>query len=655
MTTMDFFGHQERARRASKGLLVWFGLAVLGIVACVYLAAAATLQVVDRHGGGMWRGDVFLVVAGGTMALIFLASMFKVAQLRSGGKKVAELLGGRPIDLQTKDEKERMFRNIVEEMAIASGTPVPAIYVLDDERAINAFAAGWSPADAVIAVTRGSLEQLDRDELQGVVAHEFSHVFHGDMRLNIRIMGVLFGIVCIATVGRVIVRAVGRGGGGNKKGGAAGLVLFGLALLLIGGLGVLFARLIQAAVSRQREFLADASAVQYTRNPRGIGMALAKIGGLGSRLQSPQTESASHMLFADGLRHFLGNSMATHPPIEQRVERILPGFTRNLAGADSMLAAAAATPAPRVAGGAAALVAAAAPIGARVGHTLGGGRVSGRAVVESAGDVRPEQVDAARALLREIPLDLSAAARDPLRARALVLALLLPRDAAARREVLAQALADAPDLVHEATVAKDALTHCGRHLHLPLVSLAIATLRALRGPEIATLRQQARRLAMADGVLSPFEFALLRMLERHLRLPGELPLRPPGRPESLLQHGEAVAVLLSALARVGTNDEAGARAAFARGAAALGAGIPVQMSPRRSGAIAELDAAVTTLHRVSPLGKRNLLLACAEIAGADGNLDAEEADLLRALAELWDCPIPLVLGPDGQVLRTVTD
>lgn len=640
MTTMDFFGHQERARRASKWLLVWFALAVLSIVTCVYFAAAATLLALDRQGGGLWRADVFTAVAGGTLALIFLASTFKVTQLRSGGKKVAELLGGRPIDLQTKDEKERMFRNIVEEMAIASGTPVPAIYVLDDESTINAFAAGWSPTDAVVAVTRGCLQRLDRDELQGVVAHEFSHVFHGDMRLNIRIMGVLFGIVCIATIGRILVQVVGRGGGGNKKGGAAGLVLFGFALLVIGGLGVLFARLIQAAVSRQREFLADASAVQYTRNPRGIGMALAKIGGIGGKLKSPQAESASHMLFADGMRRFAGGALATHPPITTRVERILPGFTRNLKGKTEMTEAAAATPAPRVAG-AAGLVAMAAATGARV---------DARAVVNSTGDVRPEQVQAARELLRQIPLDLSAATHDPVRARAVVLALLLAGDAAERRQQLGELLSEDPELAHEATVAWDHLRHCGRHLRLPLLGLAIATLRTLPGPTLTSLRAQARRLAMADGRLSPFEFALLRALERHLQVGDELPQRG-ARSAPLLAHPGELSIVLSALARVGAPDEAAAQAAFARGRTALAEGIDIELLPPERSRIEDLDRAVTALRHLSPLGKRNLLFTCAEVAGSDGMLDADEADLLRALAELWDCPIPLVLGPDGQALR----
>ncbi|MFY9341503.1 MAG: M48 family metallopeptidase, partial [Planctomycetota bacterium] len=332
---MDFFGHQEQARSASKRLVFLFVLALAGIVTCVYVAAQLLLVATDNGRGGFFDPAVFAVVAIGTLAVVGIAMLFKTAQLKSGGGKVAELLGGRAIEPGTHDPKERMLRNLVEEMAIASGVPVPDVFVLDDEAGLNAFAAGWSSADAAVAVTRGCLETLDRDELQGVIAHEFSHVFHGDMRLNIRLMGVLFGIVCLATIGRILVRTLGRGGG-NKKGGAAAIAMFGLCLMLIGWIGVLFARLIQAAVSRQREFLADASAVQYTRNPRGIGMALAKIGGLSAQLQSPHTEEASHMLFADGVRRFIGGALATHPPLEQRIERVLPGFRRHLGKGQSL-------------------------------------------------------------------------------------------------------------------------------------------------------------------------------------------------------------------------------------------------------------------------------------------------------------------------------
>ena len=634
MSGMDFFGHQDQARRATGRLLVLFVLAVLAIIGCIYAAAIGTLVAVE--GGSGWQPEVLLAVTAGTLLLVGGATAFKTAQLRSGGGKVAELLGGQLVSPDTQDPQERLLRNLVEEMAIASGVPVPAIYLLADEPGINAFAAGWSPSDAAIAVTRGCLEQLDRDELQGVIAHEFSHVFHGDMRLNIRLMGVLFGIVCIATLGRIVVRAVGRGGlrsSGKGKGGVAGIVLFGFALVVIGYLGVLFARLIQAAVSRQREFLADASAVQYTRNPRGIGMALAKIGGLGGQLQSAHTEEASHMLFADGLRRFLGGGFATHPPVEDRVERILPGIRRHLQKDPSLLAAVAATPPPA---GAAGFAGATAPARA-TGHTSNAAQLLG-----SVGAPDARAVAAARALLRDLPLDLTAAAHEAGRVQALVVALLLDREPARRQAQLAPLQQREPALAHEARVLFQARMQASSQALLPLLELAIPALRALPPANRAQLRSDARALALADGALQPFELALLKLLERHVAAePGPV-RRPPGRPAALTTFPDETTVVLSALARVGARgDEAAATLAFTRGVQALGLPSNAALLPADRCRLTDLEPALDALAAVSPLGKRNLLAACAAAASADGHLATEEVELLRALGETWDCPIPL--------------
>jgi Zn-dependent protease with chaperone function len=643
MSGMDFFGHQERARKSTRWLVVLFVLAVVAIVVSIYFAATALLLVTDTRTDGPMHWQVLAAVTALTLFVIGSASLFKTAQLRSGGSKVATLLGGKPVSMDTTDPKERLLRNVVEEMAIASGVPVPEIFVLENESGINAFAAGWSPADAAVAVTRGCLEQFDRDELQGVIAHEFSHVFHGDMRLNIRLMGVLFGIVCISTIGRIVVQAVGRGagrssGGKGKGGGAAGIILFGVALLVIGWLGVLFARLIQAAVSRQREFLADASAVQYTRNPRGIGLALAKIGGLGGRLQSPHAEEASHMLFADGMKRYFGGAMATHPPIEDRVERVLPGFRRELASAGNMVAAASTVQAPVVPAGAAGFV---------------GGDEARRAarrtrpadLVAAAGEPQPADVVAARELLQRLPLELSVAARDPKRVGALVAALLLERDTGLRERQLTPLRERDAAQAYEASTLFQLIVRLDAELRLPLLELSIPALRAQPPAERQRVRALARDLALGDGRMSPFEFALLRLLERHVRLPGEAPTRPPGRPTPLVQHAAATAVVLSALARAsGHGDEGLVAAAFERGNQHLGPVMPLQLLPAASCDGTHLEKAVEELASVSPFGKRNLLAACAEAAAADGTLSTDEADLLRALAAVWDCPLPLATG-----------
>ena len=629
-SSMDFFGHQERARSATRWLLVLFTLAVLAIVACIH--TAATLLLVAADGAQLWQPEVLLVSAASTLLVVGLATAFKTAQLRSGGGKVARLLGGRRVDPSTHDPQERVLRNLVEEMAIASGVPVPEVYVLDDEPGLNAFAAGWQPRDAAIAVTRGCLDQLDRDELQGVVAHEFSHVFHGDMRLNIRLMGVLFGIVCIATLGRVIVRSVGRApirSSGNKKGGgAAGILLFGVALVAIGYLGVFFARLIQAAVSRQREFLADASAVQYTRNPRGIGMALAKIGGLGARLQTPEAETASHMLFADGVPRLFGGLLATHPPLRDRVARILPGATALLAKGATLTAAAATAPLP------------AAPEAARsTAGTLG---VS--SFVASVGAPQQEHLTAAQQLLRDLPLEVLSATREPKRASALVLALLLDGDPERRRSQLDELVRTDAALGHDTAGLAQALRGTADAARLPLLDLAVPALRQLPATDRQALERSARQLALADGQLQPFEFALLQVLARHL-LVRESPPQRSTRVTSLVAHAESVRLLVGFLAHAGNPDDTAAAAAFAAAQRHLGA--PALGTPPERGATAPaaLAAAVTDLGTVSPLGKRNLLAACAVAAGHDGQIAAAEVDLLRADRARHRAGLALVPAP----------
>jgi len=631
MSGMDFFGHQARARSASGRLVFLFVLAVAAMVVCIYVVAHIAFTFAEGSGQG-FQPAIFGLVAAGTLGVVGLAMLFKTSQLRSGGGKVATMLGGTPVPLSPMDPQERVLRNVVEEMAIASGVPVPEIYVLENESGINAFAAGWSPADAAVAVTRGCLQQLDRDELQGVIAHEFSHVFHGDMRLNIRLIGVLFGIVCIATIGRILLRTMGRSRG-DKKGGAAAIALFGVGLVLIGWLGVLFARLIQAAISRQREFLADASAVQYTRNPHGIGMALAKIGGVSGKLQSPHAEEASHLLFADGVSRLLGGIFATHPPLRQRIERVLPGFARQLAKSPSMTAAAAATPLPP---GFSAVAAAAPPNAAR-------SPVAASDLVAAAGDPRPEHVMAAKALLGALPLDLATAVHEPAAASALVVALLLDRDPRARAAQLALLPRGDVAFAHAVQEKVHLAGGTDRALRLPLVELAVPALRALPAAARRSLRDLLRALAAADGAVSPFEWALLRTIERHVRLDGEAPHRPSGRPAALLAHADEAAVVLSALAHAGARGD-GTRAAQAFASGHRAAGLPAHVTllpPDRCG-VPALETAVHTLARVSPLGLRNLLTACAAAASTDGVLDADEADLLRALATLWDCPIPLV-------------
>lgn len=636
---MDFFGHQDQARKAS-GRLVWlFAAAVVCIIALIYIAAKATLIATEVGRDHLIDWPVLGGVTVLVVLIVTLAMLFKIGQLRSGGAAVATMLGGRLVAIDTKDPKEKVLRNVVEEMAIASGMPVPDIFVIDGEEGINAFAAGWSPADAAVAITRGGLDAFDRDELQGVIAHEFSHVFHGDMRLNIRLMGVLFGIVCIAVIGRILCRGAFYSGAGyhrrrdDRRDGGQGIIVFGIALVVIGYVGVFFARLIQSAVSRQREYLADASAVQYTRNPRGIGMALAKIGGLTGKMRNPHAEEASHMLFADGVASGLGGAMATHPPLEQRIERVLPGFLKHVQSEGSMTDAVRETPvAQQFAGGAVA--------------GLAGSTTPGR-LLSTVGDPQPKHVAAAHELLESLPLDLTVAAHEPGRAPSLVYALLLDEDRAERDKQIAlleRSLDDGAAVVHDTQACYREVSSLPRNLRLPLFELTVPALRSLPDAERGNLQKRARELAMADDHLSPFEFALLKALERHVRTSSQPTPRPHGRPLSLQQCADEAAFVLSVIAYADANgDSETAAAAFARGAQALSLPNAKLADPARAKA-GQLDGAIEQLSRMSPFAKRNLIEGCAEVAASDGHLSADEIDLIRALGELWDCPVPLTVA-----------
>ena len=427
---MDFFQNQETARRKTGLLIAYFIAAVVLIVLLSYAIVAGAFLLAGRHDRpplhsvvDLWDPGLFVVVSLGTLALIGGGSLYRVASLAGGGHSVAEMMGGRPLSSQTTDPDERKILNVVEEMAIAAGTPVPPVYLLEQEDGINAFAAGYAPGDAVIGVTRGCIQNLTRDELQGVIAHEFSHIFNGDMRLNIRLIGALYGILLISMTGWIIFRSTAYGGlarDGDRRG-SNPWPLVGLALYVLGYIGVFFGNLIKAAVSRQREFLADASAVQFTRNPDGIAGALKKIGALaeGSRVRDPEAQEASHLFFGDAVGHLLG-MFATHPPLVERIRRIDPSFEGDFSKVRVGIA-----DGPRPEAGP--------PTTLRPPVRPGRGVVgfSPAQMVSRIGTVEPQQLAYASAVLSSLPDSLKALAYEPFGARAIVFALLVDNESEA--------------------------------------------------------------------------------------------------------------------------------------------------------------------------------------------------------------------------------
>ena len=607
---MDFFDKQARASKKTKWLVCYFILAVAGIILTLQIVLALIL------GLSVTDPELFLMVSLGVVALVALGSIVKSIELSQGGRAVAAMLGGTPVDMNSREPAEQRLVNVVEEMAIASGVPVPEIYVLEDQT-INAFAAGHGPGDTAIGVTRGCIDRLTRDELQGVIGHEFSHILHGDMRLNIRLIGILNGILFLALIGGFLLRMgvySPRSDSSDGKSKAAGFLIFmgsGLALYLVGWIGVFFGKLIKAAVCRQREFLADASSVQYTRNPEGLAGALAKISKFSSRIENPRAEEASHLFFGNGIGDSWMALFATHPPIEERIAEIAPGF--DIAAAKEK---APVDPAPPKTTGAA------------------GGRLA-----ESLLPGQPRVAEAA-ALLAGLPDVARSASRELHGACALVYSLLLSDEEEMRGRQIATI--DADDALRA-----EILAHYGQRSglsaaqRLGLVDISIPTLRHLSHEQYTVFRGNVKKLVEADGQIDLFEYTLQKILLRHLDLYFTNSTGTAVAYKSLLPLLPEIGVLLSALASVDSGTPDHQEAAFRSGVTELlvkPTAFPLERLEKLD--LKTFDAALDKIALGAPDVKRTILTACGAVVMHDGEVNDEEVEFLRAISDTLDCPVP---------------
>ena len=639
---MNFFEHQDRARRQSRWLLLVFTLAVAAIVVAVngivLLAVMATSWDPVAEGGSFAdllreNGPLMIGTALACIALIVLASLFRMLSLRSGGGDVARQLGGSQVDPSTRDPMRRRLYNVVEEISLASGVPVPEVYVLDREAGINAFAAGYTPSDAAVAVTRGALEKLSRSELQGVIAHEFSHILNGDMRINIRLMGTLFGILLLALIGRrVLIHARWAGGSSRDKGGAI-IVLVAVGLTIVGYVGLFFGRWIKAAVSRQREYLADASAVQFTREPEGIGGALKKIAVYSDHsFIEADTEEISHMLFGDGRPARL---FSTHPPLNDRISRIDPSFQP-----EELDRLAAQIQHERIRAEKAAREHAAASAADAAPDFSAGG------IIGRIGNPDFRQVLGAAVLAAALPGAVRRAARMDDWAVEVLFYTLLDGDAEVRQ---AQLLAVAETMGAESEQRVRSLYEAAGPVRpeqkLPLLEMAFPQVRQRPPESIERILRTVKSLAGMDHRIEPFEFLLARSISMHLwdahnpdrvRLAGKRPLA-----RSL----DAAAAVLAVLAQQGEPNEAGAAAAFAAGWRELGGKPDVPMPDTRDW-VAMLDRALPELDGLRAADKEILLRAMITTVMHDRELAPAELELLRAVSSMIHVPLPLLsTGP----------
>ncbi|MCP5536555.1 MAG: M48 family metallopeptidase [Akkermansiaceae bacterium] len=634
---MNFYQAQDDARKRTKWLVVYFILAVTGVILSVY----GIVYLVMLYTGGAvspWMPGVFAVTAIGTAGIMGTGSLFKTMQLNGGGSVVARDMGARQIDPHTRDTDERRLVNVVEEMAIASGLPVPEIWIMDEELGINAFAAGTEPGNAVVAVTRGCLQRLSRSELQGVVAHEFSHILNGDMRLNMRLMGLLFGILMISMIGRILfesLRFMRVRSSSNDKGGGAGIViaivLAGVGLMIVGSVGVFFGRLIQAAISRQREFLADASAVQFTRDPDGIAGALMKIGGqqYGSKINSPKAAEASHLLFADGGMFSYG--LATHPPLDVRIKALQKSWDGEFV----------ATELPDVAEGRGSQ---SRRRDSRLSGFSGGQDTSAPSPppiptggIDQLGE--PSEIDAnlGRLLRKGLQREWIHACHDREEAQALIFGLLLAEDNELREgEILFVKKGAGDDAGELALHWNHELASLHSSEKIALVDLSIPTLRRLSLPEYDRFVEITQWLIASDGQVDLFEFMLQHIVQRHLDSHFRRHAFPNIKFRRIDDLQNEANVLVTTMAAVGGEDQM--QSAYLTAMAE--SGWPIEMAPPSECGLKNIESALQKFNHATPLVKKQLLRMLGLAVMQDGMVQSREAELLRATADAIGCSVP---------------
>jgi Zn-dependent protease with chaperone function len=618
----DFFTSQDRARRQTGRLVLFFAFGVGATIVSLWAVIALALSA--SQGPRAWANPLLMVgvivVVGGIVTVV---TLFKLAQLSQGGSKIAEMLGGQRVDPMTSDPGERQLLNIVEEMSIASGVPIPPVYLLEDH-SVNAFAAGPDPSRSVIGVTRGCVEHLSRDELQGVIAHEYSHIFHGDTRINARTTAVIAGIMAVGVLGYVMFRFVGptilrtSGRGKNNPAPAigAGICMLGLAVWAVGSLGMLFGRMIQAAISRQREFLADAAAVQYTRNPDGIAGALDKIRSqYSSRIESPAASELNHFFFSTSLNTLF----ATHPPIDERIKRLVAmGAVRT--GAAIATARPVAVEAPRTT--------------TRAAQERAPSRAA--AVIGLAGTLAPESIGRARDWSAGLPAELREAARRAGGARAICY-LIARRDEGRDDADRIVARSDAEALSSYESL-RPQLARMPAEQQLALADLCAPALSALGRQGYARFRAILGEIIRTDGTVDLREWALAKSLERHVErrfVQGSTPAY--GRLSAM----EAQARTVLAIIALTEHDDSGREAAYESGCATIGLRA-LRIPDASTLNLDALNVAVGRLVQLRFEERERFLQACAASAAPNG-VETNEFLVVRAVADALDVPIPALV------------
>ncbi|HHG3569092.1 TPA: M48 family metallopeptidase [Vibrio parahaemolyticus] len=611
---MDFFHHQDTARQRTGLLVMLFTLAVLAITG---LVSVISIGIYFYFTGEPFTTQSIisycLLSFVGVLTVVSISSFIRLSELNAnGGRGVAESIGGKLISTDTSNAKHRQLLNVVEEMSIASGIPVPPVYVMTEEHGINAFAAGMSIDDAVIGVTQGALDAFSRDELQGVIAHEFSHILNGDMRLNTRLIGALFGITCIAHFGHLILdnsnstRHVSRSSSDSNKGFAV-IILIAIVCLVLGWLGTLFGNMIKAAISRQREFLADASAVQFTRNDQGIAGALKKIGSnvQGSTLNTKASDEMSHMMFGQSKLSGFSSLFATHPPLDERIRRIEPNWDGSYAQHSH------------------------AQNTAFDNEQVSGFAVGGGSPASQSASPSEQLSETGKQLISQLPPELVDIAREPYSARFIAFALIFDGS-----DIQREMIKSYVPLASQSTLLPWLDYDLPLHLRFPLLELALPALKSLSEAQKISLCKVLRELSETDNQYSLAEWCVINLLEKQL-------LASFGfikQHKTLKQLEESVFWLLRELAWVSHSQADKAQRAYHCALAHLG--FPeVKLEPANSNWHLS-RAALELLLQLKPKDRRIFVKACRFAIESDGEITVAERELYRVIACFLEVPEP---------------
>ncbi|EGQ7684446.1 TPA: M48 family metallopeptidase [Vibrio parahaemolyticus] len=611
---MDFFHHQDTARQRTGLLVMLFTLAVLAITG---LVSVISIGIYFYFTGEPFTTQSIisycLLSFVGVLTVVSISSFIRLSELNAnGGRGVAESIGGKLISTDTSNAKHRQLLNVVEEMSIASGIPVPPVYVMAEEHGINAFAAGMSIDDAVIGVTQGALDAFSRDELQGVIAHEFSHILNGDMRLNTRLIGALFGITCIAHFGHLILdnsnstRHVSRSSSDSNKGFAV-IILIAIVCLVLGWLGTLFGNMIKAAISRQREFLADASAVQFTRNDQGIAGALKKIGSnvQGSTLNTKASDEMSHMMFGQSKLSGFSGLFATHPPLDERIRRIEPNWDGSYAQHSH------------------------AQNTAFDNEQVSGFAVGGGSPASQSASPSEQLSETGQQLISQLPPELVDIAREPYSARFIAFALIFDGS-----DIQREMIKSYVPLASQSTLIPWLDYDLPLHLRFPLLELALPALKSLSETQKISLCKVLRELSETDNQYSLAEWCVINLLEKQL-------LASFGfikQHKTLKQLEESVFWLLRELAWVSHSQADKAQRAYHCALAHLG--FPeVKLEPANSNWHLS-RAALELLLQLKPKDRRMFVKACRIAIESDGEITVAEGELYRVIACFLEVPEP---------------